>query len=190
MARPSVLAVTSELPWPLDSGGHLRSFHLLRTLTDRFDVRLVVPTSGSDEPGRAALEAAGVSVHLVPVAPRKPLAEALKVVSGLLRREPYVMFGRHRRQAVARALAAEAARIRPDVLYLDHLDSFVYADTVPDVPIVLDLHNVYSRLAARAADRSRRPLAPPVPREPGTPARAPGTARRETRAHDHGGVRR
>ena len=162
MARPSVLAVTSELPWPLDSGGHLRSFHLLRTLTDRFDVRLVVPTSGSDEAGRAALEAAGVSVHLVPVAPRKPLAEALKVVSGLLRREPYVMFGRHRRQAVARALAAEAARIRPDVLYLDHLDSFVYADTVPDVPIVLDLHNVYSRLAARAAtDRAgllRRPF--------------------------------
>ena len=55
MARPSVLAVTSEVPWPLNSGGHLRTFHLLRTLTDRFDVRLVVPTSGSDEAGRAAL---------------------------------------------------------------------------------------------------------------------------------------
>src|SRR6185503_2281489 len=82
MARPSLLAVTSEMPWPLDSGGHLRSFHLLRTLTDRFDVRLVVPSSGSDEAGRAALEAAGVRVHLVPVAPRKPLAEALKVVTG------------------------------------------------------------------------------------------------------------
>ena len=26
---PSVLAVTSELPWPLNTGGHLRTFHLL-----------------------------------------------------------------------------------------------------------------------------------------------------------------
>jgi polysaccharide biosynthesis protein PslH len=162
MARPSVLAVTSEMPWPLDSGGHLRSFHLLRTFTERFDVRLVVPTTGGDQAASAALEAVGVAVHLVPVGPRKPLAEAMKVAGTLLRREPYVMFGRHRRDAVARALAAEAARIRPDVLYLDHLDSFVYADTVPDVPIVLDLHNVYSRLAARAAgDRAglfRRPF--------------------------------
>ena len=41
MDRPSVLAVTSEVPWPLNSGGHLRTFHLLRTLARRFDVRLV-----------------------------------------------------------------------------------------------------------------------------------------------------
>jgi glycosyltransferase involved in cell wall biosynthesis len=152
MARPSVLAVTSEVPWPLDSGGHLRSFHLLRTLAERFDVRLVAPATGRDEAGRAALEATGVSVHFVPVGPRKPFAEAVKVAATLVRREPYVMFGRHRHPAVARALAAEASRLRPDVLYLDHLDSFVYADAVPDVPIVMDLHNVYSRLAARAAE--------------------------------------
>ena len=162
MTRPSVLAVTSEMPWPLDSGGHLRSFHLLRTLADRFDVRLVVPSTGSDEAGRAALEAAGVAVRLVPVQRRKALTEAARAVSCVLRREPYVMFGRHRRRAVAAALSAEAARLRPDVLYLDHLDSFVYADAVRDVPIVLDLHNVYSRLAARAAaDRAgflRRPF--------------------------------
>jgi glycosyltransferase involved in cell wall biosynthesis len=152
MARPSVVAVTSELPWPLDSGGHLRSFHLLRTLAGRFDVRLVVPTTGGDDAGRAALEAAGLGVTLVPVEPRRPVAEALKIVTSALRREPYVMFGRHRRAAVARAIAAEAARHGPDVLYLDHLDSLVYADTVPGVPIVMDLHNVYSRLAARAAE--------------------------------------
>jgi glycosyltransferase involved in cell wall biosynthesis len=162
MARSSVLAVTSEMPWPLDSGGHLRTFHLLRTLADRFDVRLVVPTTGRDEAGRVALEAAGVSVLLVPVEPRKALAEAVKVVTSTLRREPYVMFGRHRYLEVARVLAAVAARMRPDVLYLDHLDSLVYADAARDVPIVMDQHNVYSRLAARAAgDRAgfiRRPF--------------------------------
>jgi glycosyltransferase involved in cell wall biosynthesis len=121
-------------------------------LTERFDVRLIAPTTGTDEAGRAALERAGITLQLVPVAPRRPLAEAAKVAVSAVRREPYVMFARHRRRAVARALAAEAAFVRPDVLYLDHLDSLVYANAVPDVPIVMDLHNVYSRLARRAAD--------------------------------------
>ena len=152
MDRPSLLAATSEVPWPLNSGGHLRTFHLLRTLTSRFDVCLVAPTLGNDEAGRAALERAGVTLRLVPVPPRKPLSEAMKVAMSAVRREPYVLFARHRRRAVWRALAAEAARRRPDVLYLDHLDSLVYADAVPDVPVVIDLHNVYSRLALRAAD--------------------------------------
>jgi len=150
--RPSVLAVTSEVPWPLNSGGHLRTFHLLRTLARRFDVRLVVPTRGNDEAGRAALEHAGITLRLVPVPPRTRLSEAIKVGTSAARREPYVMFARHRSRAVARALAAEAGARRPDVLYLDHLDSLVYAGTVPSAPIVTDLHNVYSRLAGRAGD--------------------------------------
>ena len=150
--RPSVLAVTSEVPWPLNSGGHLRTFHLLRTLAQRFDVRLVVPTRGGDEAGRAALEDAGITLRLIPVPTRTRLSEAIKVGASAARREPYVMFARHRSRAVARALAAEASARRPDVFYLDHLDSLVYAGTVPDAPIVTDLHNVYSRLADRAGD--------------------------------------
>jgi polysaccharide biosynthesis protein PslH len=152
MDRPSVLAVTSEVPWPLNSGGHLRTFHLLRTMARRFDVRLVAPTRGNDEAGRAALERAGVTLRLVPVSPRTRLSEAMKVAAAAVRREPYVLFARHRSRAVSRALAAEARARRPDVLYLDHLDSLVYAGAVPDVSMVIDLHNVYSRLAGRAGD--------------------------------------
>ena len=39
--RARVLAITSELPWPLNTGGHLRTFHLLRSLAQQFDVRLL-----------------------------------------------------------------------------------------------------------------------------------------------------
>jgi glycosyltransferase involved in cell wall biosynthesis len=157
MGRPSILAVTSEVPWPLDSGGHLRTFHLLRTFTARFDVRLVVPTSGDDEPGRRALEREGIELQLVPVPARHPITEAIKIAGSALRREPYVLFARHRRRAVWRALAAEAHRRRPDAVYLDHLDSLVYADSVPGVPVIIDMHNVYSRLASRAAAEASSP---------------------------------
>ena len=189
--RPSVLAVTSEVPWPLNSGGHLRTFHLLRTLAQRFDVRLVVPTRGGDEAGRAALEAcrdqrcgwcrcrrARGCLKRSRSAARRPGASRT------------CMFARHRRRAVARALAAEAGARRPDVLYLDHLDSLVYAGAVPDVPIVIDLHNVYSRLAARAADevpgRLRRLY---LTREARLLARRE-LRRRTQGAHDHGRVGR
>ena len=178
--RPSVLAVTSEVPWPLNSGGHLRTFHLLRTLAQRFEVRLVVPTRGGDEAGRAALEHAGITLRLIPVPPRTRLSEAIKVGASAARREPYVMFARHRSGAVARGLAAEAGARRADVLYLDHLDSLVYAGTVPDAPIVIDLHNVYSRLAAARGARCRAACADLHDREAGC---SRGVNCRRTQAH-------
>ena len=70
--RPSVLAVTSELPWPLASGGHLRTYHLLASLARRCDVRLVVPSTADEAEARAALGRSGIVVCAVPIgrAPR------------------------------------------------------------------------------------------------------------------------
>jgi glycosyltransferase involved in cell wall biosynthesis len=51
------------------------------------------------------------------------------------------------RAELERQIASEPA----DVLYLDHLDSFVYADLRRRTPTVIDLHNVYSTLAQRVA---------------------------------------
>ena len=149
--RRSLLAVTSQTPWPLDSGGHLRTYHLLRTLATRFDVRLVTSSRALDGTEREALERAGVQPRVVAVPPRTAVTETLKVVIAAAKREPYVMFARHRRHAIARALREESRRQRPDVVYLDHLDSLAYARIQPDVPLVVDMHNVYSSLAARSA---------------------------------------
>jgi len=132
--RPSVLAVTSEVPWPLNSGGHLRTFHLLRTLTRRFDVRLVAPTLGNDEAGGRA-RTCGRHAALVPVSPRRHLSETVKVAMSAVRREPYVLFARHRRRAVWRALAAEAARRRPEVLYSIISIRSSTRTPCPDVPV-------------------------------------------------------
>jgi hypothetical protein len=86
---------------------------------------------------------------------RTAVTETVKVGLAAVRREPYVLFGRHRHRAVARALREEITTHRPDVMYLDHLDSLVYADVHEQVPLVIDMHNVYSRLASRAAAEAR-----------------------------------
>ena len=150
-SRPTLLAVTSELPWPLSSGGHLRTFHLLKGLAQRFDVRLVVPSPREEAEARLTIARAGIRLHDVPIGPRRAITEAGRIAAAVLRAEPYVLYARHRRRSVMRALKAEIARRPPDVVYLDHLDSLCYAGIAGRTPIVVDMHNVYSRLAERAS---------------------------------------
>src|SRR5438132_1245490 len=93
----SVLAVTSELPWPLNTGGHLRTFHLLCALARRFDVRLVVPIE-HDQGAVAVLGANGIRVCPALVPPRARWREALRAVAALASSEPYVLYRRHARR--------------------------------------------------------------------------------------------
>jgi polysaccharide biosynthesis protein PslH len=153
--RPRVLAVTSEVPWPLNSGGHLRTYHLLRSIAEHASIRLVVPAAQPDPQGLAALQRAGVETILVPVPSRNVVRESVRAAAAVLASEPYVLFTRHRRRAVRHALLLQASEAPPDVLYLDHLDSLVYADCAPGARIVIDMHNVYSHLARRSATEYR-----------------------------------
>src|SRR4051794_33840211 len=150
-ARPSILAITSELPWPLDRGGHLRSFHLLRGLAADFDLRLVAPIEPGQESLVPALSAEGIRVCAVPVGQRRAPIETLRVFRAALTREPYVLFRRHDRASVRHSVETQVAVNRPDLLYLDHLDSALYADACR-VPAILDVHNVYSALVRRTAE--------------------------------------
>jgi glycosyltransferase involved in cell wall biosynthesis len=147
--------VTSELPWPLNTGGHLRSYHLLRALARRFRVRLIVPTPAGQDEGVAVLRQAGIDVRPAPVGPRRTWREGLRVAGAALRAEPYVLYRRHDHAAVRAVLTEELRRDPPDVLYLDHLDSLVFWKERPPLPFVLDLHNVYSTLVARTAAERR-----------------------------------
>src|SRR5216684_4370518 len=104
---PSVLAVTSQLPWPLNTGGHLRTFHLMRALGKRFRVRLVAGASDENEEGAAVLEREGVRVRPVRLQPRNNWREGLRALGAALRREPYVLYHRHNRSEVRAALLAE-----------------------------------------------------------------------------------
>jgi polysaccharide biosynthesis protein PslH len=153
--RPSVVAVTSQAPWPLDSGGHLRTYHLMRSLAARLDVRLVAPVSAERmDDSAAALATAGVAPSVILTPKRSFAGESVKALRAAIDQEPYVLFARHRRPPVLDTLRHEIAGRAPSVLYLDHLDSLVYADALPAIPVVIDMHNVYSRLAARMAVES------------------------------------
>jgi len=153
---PSILAVTSELPWPLTAGGRLRTYHLLRQLAAEFRVRLVAGVPPDQRDHVDALAASGILVRPAFLPPRAPLAESGRLLASALSREPYVLYRRHDRSEVRAVLRAEIAKEPPDALYLDHLDSFVFAGEVSRTPIALDLHNIYSLLIRREATTSSR----------------------------------
>lgn len=151
----SILAVTSEPPWPLNSGGHLRTFHLLRSLSQRFRVRLVIPVPRGGGSVIDALERAGMIVVPVEMEPRSSWNEACRAARAAVLGEPYVMFRRHDHRRIRNELARQAAIEQPDLYYLDHLDSLVYSNLGGMSPIVLDLHNVYSLLVRRVSREQR-----------------------------------
>jgi glycosyltransferase involved in cell wall biosynthesis len=161
----SVLAVTSQLPWPLDRGGHLRSFHLLRALARRFDVRLVAAVRHDGDCDLQAFADARIDVRVVRLPRRTPFTEAPLLLKAAFSSEPYVCFRRHDSTAVRAALQQAVAERRPDVLYLDHLDSLIYSDLAHDALRVVDLHNVYSTLVRRTADEASPLLRPWLKRE-------------------------
>ena len=154
-ARPCVVAVTSEAPWPLDSGGHLRTYHLLKVLASRMTVRLVAPAPADRvSASELALSTAGIVPNMVPSRPRTLAGESIKALRAAFDQEPYVLYARHRRPTVIDTLHAQIRSHGPSVLYLDHLDSLVYATATGTIPVIVDMHNVYSRLAARVAMES------------------------------------
>lgn len=158
MTRPRVLAATSEVPWPLNSGGHIRSFHLMKALAAATDFRLVCPVPRGHERAVESLRAIGIDVRPAPVPSRSKWGEVKRLLGAAVRREPYVMYRRHAWPAALAVWGAELAAQRPDVLYLDHLDALLYRGAAPAVPAVIDLHNVYSLLVRRTADEQTNAL--------------------------------
>ena len=153
--RARVLAITSELPWPLNTGGHIRTFHLLRALAREFNVRLLTIIQPDEREAVEQLRREGINVQAAVVGPRRPWQEVPRVLGAALRSEPYVLYRRHNRAALRRLIQQELKWQKPDVVHLDHLDPFVFRSLFRDVPLIADLHNVYSRLTERVADEHR-----------------------------------
>lgn len=147
-----ILAVTSELPWPLDTGGHLRSYHLLRALASEFDLNLV--TSSTSDTNIRHLTNAGVSVWPVRLGSWDRTLQLLRVPETAVRRKPYVLYGRHAHARVRRAVRTARWACRPTIAYLDHLDSATFMGELTGLVSVVDLHNRYSLVAERAAQES------------------------------------
>lgn len=157
LRRRKILAITSELPWPLNTGGHIRTFHLMKALAREFDVRLIAGVEDAQDQGIAVLRANGIQVCPAITGQRNKLTELGRITKAAIQQQPYVMFHRHNRSALRAMIQDELKYEQPDVVYLDHVDPFAFRPLFPQAKLITDLHNIYSKLARRVAEERSWP---------------------------------
>lgn len=144
---------------PLDSGGKIRSYNILRELARNHQITFFSFHSEQDDVAQRGLREVFANVVCVPLklpAP-KSLAELAHYSTALFSPEPYAI-RKYCRPEVARKLAELLERERFDVIVCDFL---VAAGVIPwdaDCPKVLFTHNVEALIWKRHYEVARNPL--------------------------------
>lgn len=152
-----LLFLTETIPYPLDSGGRIKTFHTLRMLAGEHEVHCHALVRDADRMRhRESLETLGIAVALHHV-PRTLGNTAVGALAALATRRPFTV-QRHLHWQVLRTLRAVVRTGGFDAVYCDHLSMFEYGRRL-GLPILLDAHNVEWAIVRRHAETlGRRPL--------------------------------
>ena len=151
-----LLFLTETIPYPLDSGGRIKTYHTLRMLAASHQVHCHALVREARRMAFAPqLEALGLEATLHHV-PRTTVNQALGAASALAMRRPFTV-QRHLHSEVLRRLKTDVETYRFDAVYCDHLSMFEYGRRL-GLPIVLDAHNVEYAIVRRHAETVRQPV--------------------------------
>ena len=156
----SILFVSQQLPWPLDSGGNIRTYHLLSALARRYRVTLVSSAKSPEqaEEGRVVLgeRCAEISIQHDPKS-SSIMGKVLSGIKSLVRSDPAVVV--HNENPL---LAREVRRLLEtksfDVVHLNHIDTYPYVRGGVAAALVIDTHNLLHRFYERRAEMNLDPL--------------------------------
>lgn len=145
------IILANRLPWPLDDGWKVRTFHVVRGIAARTRVTLLVfHSEAGSHLVEAAAAALGANVRLITVPPPRAYT-AGSVVRGLVSRYPVHIWNQDSRP-MRRALETLLATDPPDLFVSESTFMARYLDLVPEgVPRIIDTHNVDSVTFSRYA---------------------------------------
>ena len=137
-----ILFVTESFPYPLNTGGKIRTFHVLKGLCSAHEVVFVSNYEPHvDEINFHAVEELVSDFHVVPHNKKNSLALGLKVLWSLFSNIPIVV-SRHYNPQMKKKIASLKQQ-EFDAGHFDHLDSSIYLECIEDgVKLFLDQHNV------------------------------------------------
>lgn len=152
-----LLFLTETIPFPLDSGGRIKTFNILQILGREHEVHchaFVRDHTLLRFEQELARSVAALTLHYVP---RTLIGEATALVSSLAAQTPFLV-RRHFHRDVMDRLAAACREHKFDAVYCDHLSMLEYGRRL-GLPIVLDAHNVeYEIIRRHAATMGWSPL--------------------------------
>ncbi|MGE3513169.1 MAG: glycosyltransferase family 4 protein [Vicinamibacterales bacterium] len=148
-----ILFLTETVPYPLDSGGRIKTYYTLQALSSVHEVHchaFIRETAQAVAQEPLQRVAASLTLHLVP---RSVGREMLFAVKSLLTGAPYTVV-RHFDPSVMRTLEAATREKRFDAVYCDHLSMMTYGLRLA-LPILHDAHNVEHEIVRRFAGTAR-----------------------------------
>jgi sugar transferase (PEP-CTERM/EpsH1 system associated) len=156
-----ILWLKSDLLLPLDKGGKLRTWHLMRHLARRHEITYLA-FADPDQP-RAEVEGMReVAARVETVPRREPIKRSLRFNAEAALRVldplPYAV-GKYRSAAYRKRLRALLAERPFDLIVCDFLPPAVNLPAHLPCPAVLFTHNVESEIWRRHAETKSRPIA-------------------------------
>jgi sugar transferase (PEP-CTERM/EpsH1 system associated) len=156
-----ILWLKSDLLLPLDKGGKLRTWHLMRHLAKRHEITYLA-FADPDQPREDVEGMREVAARVETVPRREPAKRsfrfnaeaALRVLDPL----PYAV-GKYRSAAYRKRLRALLAEHPFDLIVCDFLPPAVNLPTTLPCPAVLFTHNVESEIWRRHAETKSSPIA-------------------------------
>jgi sugar transferase (PEP-CTERM/EpsH1 system associated) len=139
------------LPWPLEGGGQIKSYHTLRTLARVYDVTLLAFIRRPDEARHAEpLRPLCREVRTV-LLPRSRVSNAASAALSLLRKRSFIIerdAAPEMRAAVEQILSARDHA----TVHVDHLQMVQFVPKAASAAVVLDHHNIEHRIPHRLAE--------------------------------------
>ena len=152
--RRKVLFVTEFLPWPLNSGGRIRSYHILRQVALKNDVTLIAEDHDGMKDHFCGMVA---KLLIAPSKKRNNLIKALGVLTSLIQKKPYVYVYSSFNKEMAAIIEREVTAEGYDIVHFDHLDATIYIDECGENKLYLDEHNYETQLL-RSLKESQKSL--------------------------------
>jgi len=150
--------LTQVLPYPPDSGPKIKTYNVIKYLSQRHRVTLASFVRGDQSEHARRLEHYCQAVHTVQME-RNVARDGLAMVRSLLTGQPWMMV-RDDRQAMRALVDRLAAEQHFDVAHADQLNMGQYAERVPGAFKVMDAHNalwlLYQRLWATMSPGPRK----------------------------------
>ena len=159
MSRPKVLFLAHLLPWPLEGGGQIKSYHILHQLSRAYDIKLLALIRRPDEIANAEplRGLCTLGIETIPVR-RTKLSNFFSAGSALFSGRSFIV-SRDDTPALRTAITRELAGGDYVALHVDHLQMAQFVpEKTPGVRVILDEHNVEFRIPQRLAQTSPNPL--------------------------------
>ncbi len=152
-----ILFVTEQFPYPLDSGGNIRTFHVLRQLAKVHTVILAAcERSGLSSADYEQLKPYCSEIKMFPPVPRGIIKQGYYLIDSLFGQMPYPI-NRNYSHQMSQWIQHMAEKV--DVIHFNHLDTACYADDFSG-SFVFDTHNlisnIYKKLHEKESNRLKK----------------------------------